>query len=125
LSDLGFYSIVRYVDDVERGETVNVGVLLEADDNVLLRFLPREDLRARNDAVTRFAGLLETLIERREFKDAQESGEASPLAALSHRRFPHFEITEPRQIALNGDTAAAIADDLVRRLASDPAMSAV
>lgn len=63
------------------------------------------------------------LIERGEYQDAEEEvREQSPLRALSRRGFPHFEITEPRQLVVNGDSSAVLAD-LTRRLASNSAMS--
>jgi hypothetical protein len=116
LSDLGLYSIVRYVDDLDRGEAVNVGVLLEANGELLPRFVVRDELQARNETILRFEQLVHHLIERGEYQDAgEDEPSTSHLAALSRRRFPHFEITEPRQFLLASDPTHAL-NELAQRL---------
>jgi DUF3037 family protein len=112
----GAYSLVRYVEDVERGEGKNVGVLLSVDEETVPKFLDRDDLRELNEVVRRFAGLVDHIIET----ETQETDEVHGLLReLSTRRFPHFEITEPRLIRI--DTGVAeILDDLARRLVDEP-----
>ena len=119
VSALGFYSIVRYVEDVERGEPLNVGVILEVNGDTLPRRVDREQLGQANESVGRFFDLLDRLIEEGETRDPEETDDAPTiLAYLSRRRFPHFEITEPRQVMVDRDPRESL-EELSTRLAAE------
>jgi hypothetical protein len=121
VSALGFYSIVRYVEDVERGEPLNVGVILEVNGDTLPRRVDREQLGGpASESIGRFFDLLGRLIEDDLTQDVEDEGEPpTKLAGLSQRRFPHFQITEPRQIVVEGDPQQSL-EDLSSRLAAEP-----
>jgi hypothetical protein len=104
------YSIVRYVEDIERGETINVGILLESGDGMVIgRFVDRESL-SDPGVVRRFRGTIEIVL--------REGREAS-LDDLAARQFGHFRLTEPRAVVVEDDPPAAL-ESLVNRLVAAP-----
>lgn len=104
---MSYFALVRYIPDIERNEPVNVGILLATPNTFRTRFLYREEVRDWS-IVERFCGLLE-----QELNEAVEP--ASELRELASRRFPDFEITEPRQIVSPDDVDVAV-NDLAHRL---------
>src|SRR4051812_11136931 len=111
----GRYSIVRYVEDIERGEALNVGVLLEVEGTVLGSFTERESLRDPG-VVRRFAETLGVI---------QSEGREATLDELVARRFGHFRLSSPRAVVIDDDpqrTLERLVDRLVR--VSEHALSA-
>ena len=115
------YSLVRYVEDLDRGEPVNVGALLWSEGQTYRKFVDREVL-GETDVVRRFDELLGYLIENDDRGgESEDSGEAAePLIfALARRRFPHFEISEPRSVSQREEPRELL-DDLVDQLVQEP-----
>lgn len=115
MSELGFYSVVRYIADLERQEPLNVGLLLSSEGNVYARFFDREDVE-EPAVVRRFGDLVEHLIAEERTSSGTDfiDGETF-LQALANRRFAHFDLTDPRTVDIQGDLEAAAAE-LSRRL---------
>jgi hypothetical protein len=115
------YSLVRYVEDVGRHEPVNVGALLWVDGRTLRKFVEREAIND-HEKVRRFDELLGYLVENNDRGETEPGGdEDEPLLySLARRRFPHFEITEPRPVDAAGDPEPLL-DSLVSELVEDPA----
>ena len=114
------YSLVRYVEDLDRGEPINVGALVWADGQLLKKFVDQREGVSDFDVVRRFDELLGYLAEHddRGGTDAGDRNEPF-LFTLSRRRFPHFEITAPRQF--NGDEPPeAVLDRLVGDQVEEP-----
>jgi Protein of unknown function (DUF3037) len=114
------YSLVRYVEDLDRDEPINVGVLVWADGQLLRKFVDQREGVSDFEVVRRFDELLGYLVEHddRGGTDAGDRNEPF-LFPLSRRRFPHFEITAPRQF--NGDEPPeAVLDRLVGDLVEEP-----
>jgi hypothetical protein len=120
--DVLFYSLVRYIPDLERQEGTNVGVLVGAEGAVEPRFVERDDLGGGQQSVRRFEELLRHLIEEERQADAQFSAPEF-LHRLAYRRFSHFTITEPRQMDPAGSIPRAL-DDLSERLVREGGSSA-
>jgi hypothetical protein len=119
--DVGRYSVVRFIEDVERREPLNVGVVLIFGGRVVQRFVEREELGENTDAVRRFAALLEHLFE----ETAEERGSADALLEeLVYRRFGQFELTPPRIVEAAHARTERVLDDLVERLVASPVNSA-
>ena len=115
---LVYYSLVRFIPDLERDEPVNVGAVFTFGDNVEVRFVERQDLLEGNDAIRRFEGLVRHLLEsERSNDDAWRP--ADFLHRLAYRRFSHFEITEPRQMEPAEALPDAL-DGLTERLVQEP-----
>jgi hypothetical protein len=114
---IGFYSLVRYIDDLDRGETINVGTLLEVEGHIYRKFVDRDALNGEREVVHRFDAVLEDLLSRDELVDS-EGTPAKGLAALGQRRFPKFAITEPRQIVVSEDPMVLL-DRLSERLVAE------
>lgn len=104
---MSFFALVRYIPDAERDEPVNVGVLLATTNGFTSRFIARDDVDDWS-IVERFSGLLKYELS----KAAEPSSELRDLAV---RRFPNFEVSEPRQIAAVEDLEVTV-DDLALRL---------
>jgi hypothetical protein len=123
---IGFYSLIRYVEDSERGETVNVGTLLQVDERVYKKFVDRERTNGGSDVVHRFESTLDELLQGGISADSEDpdARELPPLATLARRRFPHFEVSEPRQIVVDQDPDSVL-ERLSRRLVEEPAVSAL
>lgn len=121
MSEIGFYSLVRYIDDLDRGETINVGTLLEVHGRVFMRFVERDQLESKNSSVRRFEELLQEVF-RTSAVDPEANAEVSPLTALADRRFPHFALTAPRQVQV--DDPESTIETLTRRLVDEPVASA-
>jgi hypothetical protein len=116
-----FYSLVRYVEDLDRGETLNVGALLWSDGQTFRKFVDREAL-TDPEVVRRFDELLGYLIENddRGATPPQPDASDEPLIfALARRRFPHFEISEPRTVEPRAEPRDLL-DDLVAQLVNEP-----
>ena len=113
---MSFFALVRYIPDAERNEPVNVGVLLATTNGFTSRFVARDDVDDWS-IVERFSGLLEYELS----KAAEPSAELRGLAA---RRFPNFEVSEPRQIAAAEDLDITVDDLAFRLVATKSALSA-
>jgi Protein of unknown function (DUF3037) len=113
----GLYTIVRFVEDLERREPKNVGVLVAGPAGLLARVVGRDDLGHHNEVVQRFEGLLQHIIHER-----TRAGVAPEdlLKELASRRFSHFEIERPRPITLD-DEPDAFLTQLVERVVSPTA----
>jgi hypothetical protein len=120
MKQIAFYSLVRYVEDTERGETLNVGTLLQVDDRIYKKFVEREKTNGGSHPVHRFETVLDDLLRQGISGDSEDPDASGlpPLAALARRRFPHFEVSEPRQIVLDADPDA-ILDRLSHRLVEE------
>jgi hypothetical protein len=109
------YSLVRYVEDLDRGEPINVGALVWADGQLLKKFVDQREGVSDFEVVRRFDELLGYLVEHNDRGGTDAGDRDEPfLFPLSRRRFPHFEITAPRQ--LNGDEAP---EEVLARLVGD------
>jgi hypothetical protein len=118
------YSLVRYVEDLDRGEPVNVGALLWSEGQTFRKFVER-DVLGDADVVRRFDELLGYLIEHDDRGDTEPraaSRDEPLIFALARRRFPHFEISEPRQVKPREEPRELL-DDLVDQLVQEPARS--
>jgi hypothetical protein len=116
------YSVVKYVDDVERGETVNVGALLWSDGQTYRKFVERESV-PNQDTIRRFDELLAYIVEHDDRGDTEPSSSEEPLLfSLSRRRFPHFEITAPRPVEVREEPPVTL-DSLVSELVDEPSRS--
>lgn len=94
----GFYSVVKYVPDVIRREPVNVGVVVADDDaGVHVRFTDAPQIPDPGVAL-RFESLLNHIAEKERPANAELF-----LTQLAHRRFSHFEVTVPAQVAIEDD----------------------
>jgi hypothetical protein len=115
MSTVAVYVVIKYLDDLERAEPLNVGVLLGSEHGIGRRFADRGDERIDAPAVRRFEGLIESLIAAEE-PGKQGIDGVGFLNELADRSFSHFLITRPRQVALHNDpetTLALLCDRLV------------
>jgi hypothetical protein len=104
---VSYFAVVRYVADVERNEPLNVGVLLTTPTAFRTRFVRRDEVHDWS-VVERFSGLLQHELDTAETP-------TDVLRDLATRRFPGFEISEPRQVTQPGDLDL-VANDLALRL---------
>jgi hypothetical protein len=95
VSDLAFYSLVRYVPDLDKQEPINVGLLVTRGPDIKARFLPERVGEEGSDIVRRFEELLHHLIDEQLAAEAIDG--PGFIAELAFRRFSHFQVTEPRQ----------------------------
>jgi hypothetical protein len=123
MKEPALYSLVQYVEHLERDEGVNVGVLLEAHGHVLKRFVQRSALNGKSEIVDRFEHLFERIIEEgdRGLTEDADTLDKPFIWALSQRRFPHFRITEPRQIMIEPTDLDGAVAELCHRLVEDEA----
>ncbi len=121
MKHMGFYSLVRYIRDLERGETINVGTLLEVDGHIYKKFVER--LNGEAEIVRRFENTLDGIVEA-SFEDGEAAQRETILEMLAERRFPHFAISEPRQIVIESQPESLL-EDLAQRLVSDPGVPAM
>lgn len=117
MSEIGYYSVVQYLQDPERREAINVGALLETSGHIKLEFVERPQLNGVRDAVRRFERTLQRLIEEGAVADTETSGVEEGLRGLTVRRFPHFSFTEPRPVALGAAGPDEVLHDLATGLA--------
>ena len=115
MSEPGFYSVIRYISDLERQEPLNVGLLLGWEGRIYARFVDREDVE-EPAVIQRFNELIDHLLaeERAASAAGLINGEAF-LGDLAERRFSHFDVTRPRVVDVMGDADGA-ATELSRRL---------
>ncbi len=92
---MAFYSLVRYVPDLDKQEPINVGLLVTRGSDIKSRFLPERVREDESDVVRRFEELVRHLID----EQVAAEGVDGPafIAELAFRRFSHFQVTEPRQ----------------------------
>ena len=114
---VGFYSIIRFVEDLDRDEPLNVGAVIEVDGDVRARFVDRPALNGSRDAIHRFEDTLAHLLEA-DTKDPEAPEVASRLEALTLRRFPHFTFSAPRTIMVDDVDEALYA--VTHRLVEEP-----
>jgi len=112
---LASYSVVRFIPDLERREPVNVGVLLVNADDVAIKFVDRPELGDGQEAVARYEGLLRHLLEEKRSEDVDSFDAFIFVSDLASRRFSHFEITEPREVAPVGEPQSLI-EELAERI---------
>jgi hypothetical protein len=117
MGTLAAYVVVKYVDDLERNEPLNVGVLLGSEQGIERRFEYRGDERIDALAVQRFEELIESLVAAEEPGKQGVDG-AGFLNELADRSFSHFLITKPRQVVLQNDPERTLAL-LSQRLVAD------
>ena len=100
-------------------------MLLQIDERVYKKFVDRERTNGGSQVVHRFESVLDELLQGGISADSEDpdARELPPLAALARRRFPHFEVSEPRQI-VNHDPDSVL-ERLSRRLVEEPAVSAL
>jgi Protein of unknown function (DUF3037) len=116
VSASGSYSVVQYIEDLERGEALNVGVLLAGSGGICARFEEREELRASQEVVDRFSELVNHLIAQEVTCTGRDPVDF--LSELAARRFSHFGISTPRLIELDDDPGATL-EQLAQRLVGD------
>lgn len=115
MSDPGFYSVIRYIPDLERHEPINVGLLLGWEGRIYARFVDREDVE-EPAVVQRFSDLIDHLIaQERATSSAQLVDGEAFLRDLAERRFSHFDVTDPRVVDAIED-GDGVATELSRRL---------
>jgi hypothetical protein len=112
------YVIVKYVDDLERNEPLNVGALLGTQSGIWHKFVDREDQRVNAQAVQRFEELVRDLAGREARGDTGYMDGSGFLLELADRSFSHFLMTEPRQVTIKGDPEEALAS-ICQRLVMD------
>jgi Protein of unknown function (DUF3037) len=112
----GSYSIIRFIEDLERREPLNVGVLIAGSGGICTRFEERDDLGSTQDVVDRFRELVDHLITREVSGKGRDPVEF--LNELAARRFSHFEISEPNLIEVHEDPGATL-EELAQRLVAD------
>jgi DUF3037 family protein len=119
---VAFYSLIRYISDLERQEPLNVGVLAGSTGEVAVQLA--EDAESLDDfeVIRRFQELLEYLVDEERRSQPGDLDVHDFLDRLAYRRFSHFNITEPRQIATS-EPPRAIAKHVTRALAEDPLAS--
>ena len=98
-----------------RQEPRNVGVLVAGRGTVLLSFEAREDLVEYQAMIARFQELLDEIVSR---GLKAESEPVEILRDLTTRRFSHFNLTEPRGVAIN-ETPDELLERLVDSLVRD------
>ena len=115
MSEPGFYSVVRFIPDLQRQEPINVGLLLGWEGRIYARFVDREDVE-EPAVIQRFSELVDHLIAEERGTSAAHivDGEAF-LRELAERRFSHFDVTDPRVVEVVDDADGA-ANELSRRL---------
>jgi hypothetical protein len=119
MTDIAYYSVVQYIAEPHRCETINVGALIEFNGAIEMKFVvDRPQLNGAADLVRRFERTLEQLIAEGSLSDVEAPG-ASGLWALSRRRFPHFAFTDPRPVALSASPSELLGD-LASRLVDEP-----
>jgi hypothetical protein len=112
MGESALYAVVRFIEDLDRREPKNVGVVLASAAGIVPRFVERDDLGAQNEVVQRFEGLLDHII-----RESMRGG-ADPFAVLTDiasRRFSHFEIDEPKPTTVD-DAPEAMLGRLTDRL---------
>jgi Protein of unknown function (DUF3037) len=119
MSDVAVYVVIKYVDDLERQEALNVGIVLGTGGELLAKFADRDDRRVDAGAVRRFEELITDLIAREVQSTKEGQLDATGfLHELADRAFSHFVITQPRQITLAGDPEGLVVS-LGQRLVTD------
>jgi hypothetical protein len=108
------YVVVKYVDDLERQEPLNVGAVLGTSRGIWPRFIDREHQRVDTAAVQRFEELIRDLARRETDDDGPIDGPGF-LRELADRSFSHFQVTEPRQVMVSDDPETAL-EGLCQRL---------
>jgi hypothetical protein len=114
MSGSGLYTIVKFIEDLERREPKNVGVVVAGPAGLVARVVERDDLREHNEAVRRFEGLLQHIIHESTRAGAEPEDVLNDLAS---RRFSHFEIESPRPVIVD-DEPDAFLSRLVERVVS-------
>ena len=115
MAEQAWYAVVRFVEDLVRQEPRNVGVLVAGRGTVLLSFEAREDLVEYQAMIARFQELLDEIVSR---GLKAESEPVEILRDLTTRRFSHFNLTEPRGVAIN-ETPDELLERLVDSLVRD------
>ena len=116
MSATGSYSVVRFIEDLQRREPLNVGVLIAGSGGICARFEERDDLREAQEIVDRFRELVDHLISREVGGSGRDPVDF--LHELATRRFSHFEISDPRLIEVDEDPNATL-EELAQRLVTD------
>jgi hypothetical protein len=94
---LGYYSIVQFIEAIDRQEGKNVGLIIASDGEVEISFVDHPDV---DDG-----GMLRRFEETLDYVFAHElrltpGAERGALDELAHRRFSHFRVLEPRRVEL-------------------------
>jgi hypothetical protein len=118
---VGFYSIIRFVEDLDREEPLNVGAVIEVEGDVRVRFVDRPALNGSRDVIQRFEETLVHLLDAN-VTDPEAPAAASRLEALALRRFPHFAFSAPRTIMVDDVDEALYG--VTHRLVEEPAHGA-
>jgi hypothetical protein len=116
----GFYSVVRFYPDIERGEAVNVGVIVGAPGlGMRVRMAERNEYVKRRLGVTAFDNTRLTLIKEgfaERLKDVEPRAEA--VAAFGAAEAGKLQISAPRPMVVKKLDDDVIA--LFLRLVEDP-----
>jgi hypothetical protein len=111
---LGYYAVIQYVEDIERREPLNVGVIGAYEGAVDLSFTDPPDVRDPG-VIHRFRETLEYVFQHE--VDLHPGAEARVLDELAHRRFSMFVITPPRPVEI-GDALISTLDEIRSALSS-------
>jgi Protein of unknown function (DUF3037) len=116
----GFYSVVRFCPDIERGEAVNIGVIVGAPGlGMRVRLAGRNEYVKRRFGAeafdnTRLTLVKDGLVER--LKDVEATGEA--LAAFGAAEAGKLQLSPPRPMVVKDLDGEVLA--LFSRLVEDP-----
>jgi len=105
LMALGYYSLVQYVENIERGEPLNVGVIVTSSGSVEWAFSERPELDDPG-IVHRFAETIAYVFGHE--LSVEPQAEQVALHELANRRFSHFVITEPRRVEVTSGISTTL-----------------
>jgi hypothetical protein len=116
----GFYSVVRFCPDIERGETVNVGVVLGSSGlGMRVRMAERNEYVKRRFGADAFDNTRLTLIKdgfAERLKEVEPNAEA--LAAFGAAEAGKLQLSPPRPVVVTDLDGEVLA--LFQRLVEDP-----
>jgi hypothetical protein len=100
---LGYYSIVQFVEAVDRQEGKNVGLIVAGDGEVEISFAEHPDVEDTG-MLQRFEETLRYIFNSEVRVTAGTEHRA--LDELAHRRFSYFRVLEPRRVELSDGLAS-------------------
>jgi hypothetical protein len=101
---LGYYSVVQYVQAIDRQEAKNVGLIIAGNGDVEISFVDHPEVDDPG-MLRRFEETLEYILEH-EIR-LMPGSESRALDELAHRRFSYFRVLEPRRVELVENLAVA------------------
>lgn len=120
----GFYSVVRFCPDIDRGEAVNVGVIIGTPGlGMRVRMAERNEYVRRRFGAEAFDNTRLTLVKNGLAHRLEEvAPTAEALAAFGAAEAGKLQITTPRPMVVSDLDGEVLA--LVQRLVEDPEIHA-